>query len=107
MEDFVTTNGGISTGKSSTFLCSSKTLSSLERAELAERNLKKIEDELQLVGENMKQLEMSAEKAVEREEKLKVTGTSLFKTLTIWTISLTVPIGAWTDRDTPTYLEII
>ncbi len=44
-----------------------------ERAELAERNLKKIEDELQLVGENMKQLEMSAEKAVEREEKLKVT----------------------------------
>ena len=34
----------------------------LERAELAERNLKKIEDELQLVGENMKQLELSAEK---------------------------------------------
>ena len=66
---------------------------------MAERNLKKIEDELQLVGENMKQLEMSAEKAVEREEKLKVTGTSLFKT--IRTISLTVSIGAWT------YLEII
>ena len=43
----------------------------LDRAELAENNLKKIEDELQLVGENMKQLELSAEKAVEREEKLK------------------------------------
>jgi hypothetical protein len=42
-----------------------------ERAELAEKNLKNIEDELQLVGENMKQLELSAEKAVEREEKLK------------------------------------
>ena len=41
------------------------------RAELAEKNLKGIEDELQMVGENMKQLEMSAEKAVEREEKLK------------------------------------
>merc|ERR1712063_35144 len=34
-------------------------------------NLKGIEEELQMVGENMKQLEMSAEKAVEREEKLK------------------------------------
>merc|ERR1712135_13105 len=43
----------------------------LERAELAEKNLKGIEDELQTVGENMKQLEKSAEKAVEREEKLK------------------------------------
>merc|ERR1712098_589278 len=43
----------------------------VERAELAEKNLKSIEEELQLVGENMKQLEMSAEKAVEREEKLK------------------------------------
>jgi hypothetical protein len=42
-----------------------------ERAELAEKNLKNIEDELQMVGENMKQLELSAEKAVEREEKLK------------------------------------
>merc|ERR1739845_27760 len=30
-----------------------------------------VEEELQLVGENMKQLELSAEKAVEREEKLK------------------------------------
>merc|ERR1711974_233951 len=30
-----------------------------------------IEEELQMVGENMKQLEISAEKAVEREEKLK------------------------------------
>jgi len=42
----------------------------LERAELAEKNLKGIEEELELVGENMKQLEKSAEKALEREEKL-------------------------------------
>merc|ERR1712024_131470 len=38
----------------------------LERAELAEKNLKGIEEELETVGENMKQLE----KALEREEKL-------------------------------------
>jgi len=43
----------------------------IERAELAENKLKGIEEELQMVGENMKQLEKSAEKAVEREEKLK------------------------------------
>merc|ERR1712179_547468 len=43
----------------------------IERAELAESKLKGIEEELQMVGENMKQLELSAEKAVEREEKLK------------------------------------
>merc|ERR1712227_423365 len=43
----------------------------IERAELAENKLKSIEEELQMVGENMKQLELSAEKAVEREEKLK------------------------------------
>jgi len=42
----------------------------LERAELAEKNLKGIEEELELVGENMKQLEKSAEKALGREEKL-------------------------------------
>merc|ERR1711892_54356 len=42
----------------------------LERAELAENKLKGIEEELELVGENMKQLEKSAEKALEREEKL-------------------------------------
>merc|ERR1711926_1042 len=42
----------------------------LERAELAEKNLKSIEEELETVGENMKQLEKSAEKALEREEKL-------------------------------------
>lgn len=42
----------------------------LERAELAEKNLKGIEDELETVGENMKQLEKSAEKALTREEKL-------------------------------------
>merc|ERR1711987_36122 len=42
----------------------------LERAELAEKNLKDIENELETVGENMKQLEKSAEKALEREEKL-------------------------------------
>merc|ERR1711944_62210 len=43
----------------------------IERAELAENKLKSIEEKLQLVGENMKSLETSAEKAVEREEKLK------------------------------------
>merc|ERR1712179_568213 len=43
----------------------------IDRAELAEKKLKGIEEELQMVGENMKQLEKSAEKAVEREEKLK------------------------------------
>merc|ERR1711884_368372 len=37
----------------------------------ADEVLKNIEEELQMVGENMKQLELSAEKAVEREEKLK------------------------------------
>eukprot|EP00092_Neocalanus_flemingeri_P045241 GFUD01050469.1.p1 GENE.GFUD01050469.1~~GFUD01050469.1.p1 ORF type:complete len:147 (+),score=66.98 GFUD01050469.1:43-441(+) len=42
----------------------------LERAELAEKNLKGIEEELETVGEDMKQLEKSAEKALEREEKL-------------------------------------
>merc|ERR1712130_718900 len=36
-----------------------------------EDELKSAEEELQLVGENMKSLETSAEKAVEREEKLK------------------------------------
>merc|ERR1712210_441147 len=41
----------------------------VERAELAEKNLKDIEEELETVGENMKQLETS-EKALEREEKL-------------------------------------
>merc|ERR1711994_953138 len=43
----------------------------IDRAELAEGKLKSIEEELQLVGETMKQLDLSAEKAVEREEKLK------------------------------------
>jgi len=43
----------------------------IERAELAEKNLKGVEDELESVGENMKTLEMSSEKALEREEKLK------------------------------------
>merc|ERR1712203_330725 len=42
----------------------------VERAELAEKNLKAIEEELETVGGNMKQLEKSAEKALEREEKL-------------------------------------
>merc|ERR1712021_3540 len=42
----------------------------LERADLAEKNLKVVEEELESVGENMKQLEKSAEKALEREEKL-------------------------------------
>merc|ERR1712181_42175 len=40
----------------------------IERAELAENKLKGIEEALQAVGENMNQLEKSAEKAVEREE---------------------------------------
>merc|ERR1711894_464546 len=44
---------------------------SIDRAELAEAKLKGIEEELHTVGENMKSLEKSAEKAVEREEKLK------------------------------------
>merc|ERR1711994_546133 len=43
----------------------------IERAELAEKNLKGVEDELESVGENMKTLDMSSEKALEREEKLK------------------------------------
>merc|ERR1712126_762326 len=42
----------------------------LERAELAEGKLKDVETELETIGENMKQLEISAEKATEREEKL-------------------------------------
>merc|ERR1711983_393884 len=41
------------------------------RAELAENKLKDVEQELEAVGENMKRLEISAEKAQEREEKLK------------------------------------
>merc|ERR1712117_393193 len=41
-----------------------------ERAELAEGKLKDVEQELETVGDNMKQLEISAEKAIEREEKL-------------------------------------
>jgi chromosome segregation ATPase len=43
----------------------------IDRAECAEKKLKGIEEELQMVGDNMKQLEKSAEKAVESEEKLK------------------------------------
>merc|ERR1712083_364119 len=42
-----------------------------DRAELAEGKLKDVETELETIGENMKQLEISAEKATEREEKLK------------------------------------
>merc|ERR1712038_1842202 len=42
----------------------------VERAEMAEAKLKGIEEELETVGDNMKQLETSAEKALEREEKL-------------------------------------
>merc|ERR1712088_866786 len=48
-----------------------KKVKAIESAELAENKLKSIEEELQIVGENMKSLETSAEKAVEREEKLK------------------------------------
>ena len=43
----------------------------IDRAECAKKKLKGIEEELQMVGDNMKQLEKSAEKAVESEEKLK------------------------------------
>merc|ERR1712150_241060 len=43
---------------------------STERAELAEGKLKDVEQELEAIGDNMKQLEISAEKAQEREEKL-------------------------------------
>merc|ERR1711881_263478 len=42
----------------------------VERAELAEAKLKGIEEELETVGDNMKQLEKSAEKALERVEKI-------------------------------------
>merc|ERR1712228_893319 len=42
-----------------------------ERAELAEGKLRDVEQELEAVGENMKQLEISAEKAQEREDRLK------------------------------------
>merc|ERR1712080_363036 len=42
----------------------------IDRAELAEKNLKNVDDELSSIGENMKSLENSAEKAVAREEKL-------------------------------------
>merc|ERR1711972_900308 len=42
----------------------------VERAGMAEAKLKGIEEELETVGDNMKQLEKSAEKALEREEKL-------------------------------------
>merc|ERR1712012_844647 len=42
----------------------------VERAEMAEAKLKGIEEELETVGDNMKQLEKSAEKALERDEKL-------------------------------------
>merc|ERR1711981_1416205 len=43
----------------------------LERAILAETKLKDVEHELETVGDSMKQLEIAAEKATEREEKLK------------------------------------
>jgi len=42
----------------------------IERAELAEGKLKDVMTELDTVGENMKQLEISAEKSTEREDKL-------------------------------------
>lgn len=44
---------------------------SLERAELAESKLVNVENELRNIGENMKQLEVSEEKAIGREEKFK------------------------------------
>ena len=42
-----------------------------ERADLAENKLKGVEEELESVGQTTKSLETSAEKAVEKEEKLK------------------------------------
>lgn len=42
----------------------------IERAEVAEGKLKDVMTELDTVGENMKQLEISAEKSTEREDKL-------------------------------------
>merc|ERR1739842_114923 len=45
----------------------------LERAELAEKNLKSIEEELETVGENMKQLEKLVEKILSLQNKFKVT----------------------------------
>merc|ERR1712106_1007617 len=42
----------------------------IDRAELAEKKLKGIEEELTTVGDHMKKLEKSAEKALKREEKL-------------------------------------
>ena len=44
---------------------------STERAETSESKILELEEELATVGENMKQLEISAEKAQQREEKLK------------------------------------
>ncbi len=44
---------------------------SLERASIAEDKLVRVEEELRAIGENMKQLEVSEEKAVAREEKYK------------------------------------
>ena len=44
---------------------------SLERAEASESKIVQLEEELSAVGENMKQLEISAEKAQQREDKLK------------------------------------
>ena len=43
----------------------------LDRAELAESKLVNVENELRNIGENMKQLEVSEEKAISREEKFK------------------------------------
>ena len=43
---------------------------SVERAEIAETILKDVETELETVGENTKQPEVSDKKAIEREDKL-------------------------------------
>jgi len=43
----------------------------IERADISASNITKLEEELNNIGENMKQLEISAEKAQQREEKLK------------------------------------
>ena len=42
---------------------------STERADHCERKVKELEDELKMIGENMKALEVAEEKALQREEK--------------------------------------
>ena len=45
-----------------------------ERADTCQKKLQNIDDELKMVGENMKQLEVAEEKALAREERFKEEG---------------------------------